>query len=220
VENTMRRALAITVAILSLVMSGCASTIQSNVTAFHQWPTDLRDKSYVFQRTPEQENDLEYRSHENLVRAELQRLGFSEVGNERSAKLKVSMRYSMSARDVRVVQPVVSHPWYGYGAWPYYGPRWRRYGYSPFYDPFYDPFWYGPPYTEYRETSYQLYLRRLQILIAQVAGDKMLYDVTVSSEGRNGSLAAVIPYLVRSAFLDFPGPNGVPRRVELKMEKK
>jgi hypothetical protein len=58
----------------------------------------------------------------------------------------------------------------------------------------------------------------LKILIAQAANGKTLYDVTVDSEGTNGSLAAVMPYMVRSAFSEFPGQSGVPRRVELKME--
>jgi hypothetical protein len=42
--------------------------------------------------------------------------------------------------------------------------------------------------------------------------------VTVKSEGTNSSLAAVMPYLVRSAFAEFPGENGVPRQIELKIK--
>ena len=215
----MRSRLALVIVLLSLLLAGCASTIRSNVTAFHEWPNDLRDKPYVFDRTPAQTNDLEYRSYENLLRAQLQRLGFLEVASERAAKLKVSMRYSMATRDVRLVQPVAAYPAYPWYGWPYYGPRWYRHGYGPFYDPFYDPLWYGPAYTEYQESSYQLHTRRLQVLIARIADGKMLYDVTVTSEGTNGSLPAIMPYLMRSAFQEFPGPNGIPRQIELKMEK-
>jgi len=59
----------------------------------------------------------------------------------------------------------------------------------------------------------------LHVVIMQAADGKKLYDTTVVSEGSNGSLAAIMPYLVRSMFADFPGKNGVPRQVELKMEK-
>lgn len=207
----MSRGLSFVIVFLSLLLAGCATTIKSDVTTFHQWPDNLRDKSFVFERTPEQANNLEYRSYENLVRSELLRLGFAEAASSPAAKLKVTVRYSMDSRDVRVVQPVTSYPGYG---WPYYGSRWHRYGYSPFYD----PFWYGPPYVEYVESSYQLFSRQLNVVIAQIADGKTLYDVTVNSAGRNESLAAVMPYLVRSAFLEFPGPNGVPRRVALKVE--
>lgn len=54
------------------LLSGCAtSTIRSNVTAFNEWPASLPDKSFVFERTKAQDQDLEYRSYENLVRAEV-----------------------------------------------------------------------------------------------------------------------------------------------------
>jgi len=36
------------VAAASLLLSGCATTLRSNVTAFNDWPADLPDKSYVF----------------------------------------------------------------------------------------------------------------------------------------------------------------------------
>ncbi len=210
----MQRRLMISITALCLLLAGCATTIQSEVTAFHDWPADLRDKSFVFERSHEQENNLEYNSYENLVRDELRRLGFIDAADSKSAKLKVAMQYSMQVRDVRVVQPVLVDPyWYGspfYG----YGRRWPGYGY---YGPFYDPFWYGPPIVEQRDIRYQLFTRQLKIGIAQASDFKKLYDVTVNSEGTNDSLAAVMPYMVRSAFADFPGRNGVPRRIEMRM---
>src|SRR5215210_1386509 len=66
---------AVRTAALCMLMAGCATTIQSEVTAFHEWPDQLPDKSFVFERSAAQENNLEYRSYENLVRAELIRLG-------------------------------------------------------------------------------------------------------------------------------------------------
>lgn len=195
---------------LSLVLGGCASTIQSEVTAFHEWPGNLQDKSYVFELQKEQENNLEYRSYQNLVRTELQRLGFAESTNTHSARLKVSMQYQVEGRDVRVVQPVAIDPWYGPG---FYGPYW------PYYGP-YHPFWYGPPIIEQRESRYQLFTRQLKIGISRVSDNRKIYDVTVNSRGTNSSLAAVMPYMVRSAFADFPGQSGVSRIVELKMDKQ
>lgn len=195
---------------LALLLGGCAvPTIRSEVTAFHEWPAQLADRSFVFERSAAQNNDLEYRNYENLVRAELLRLGFSDPAAGARAALKVSMAYQVSDRDVRVVQPVVVNP--GWGG-PYYGPRWPyRY-----YDPFYDPFWYSPPVVSYQESNYRLYRRQLQVSITRAADGKKLYDVTVASEGQTASLAAVMPYMVKSAFAEFPGKSGVPRRVELE----
>lgn len=209
------------VVMLCLVLTGCATTIQSEVTAFHEWPAELRNNSFVFERTAQQENNLEHRAYEKLVRDELLRLGLTEAADLQSAGLKVAMNYSINVRDVRVVQPVIVDSWYGS---PFYGPRWYGHGYyspyyGPFYSPFYSPFWYAPPIVQQRETQYQLADRQLRIVISRVADSRKLYDVTVRSEGTNTSLAAVMPYMVRSAFVDFPGKSGVPRRIELKMEK-
>jgi hypothetical protein len=204
---------AFVVTALALLLQGCGTTmIRSDVTTFHEWPADLPDKSYVFERTKEQENDLEYRNYENLVRVELKRLGFVEAPDIQSARLKAALRYGINARDVRVSYPVVADPlWYGSPWRGSYGPY-----YSPFYSPFYDPFWYGPPAVGRREENYQLFTRELHVSLARAADGKKLYDTTVVSEGRNGSLAAIMPYMVRSAFADFPGKSGAPRRVELK----
>ena len=202
-------------AAMCLLLAGCTTpVVKSEVTTFHEWPAALQERTYVFERTKEQDNNLEYRSYENIVRAELSRLGFKEASPGQVPELKVTLGYSINVRDVREIYPVVTDPgWPGfqpYWPWPY----WRGY-----YGPFYDPFWYGPPVVEYRESSYPVYTRQLHVVIMRTADGKQLYDTTVVSEGRNGSLPTIMPYLVRSVFADFPGKNGVPRQVELKMEK-
>jgi hypothetical protein len=200
-------------AISGTLLGGCAttSTIKSEVTAFHEWPQSLPSKSYVFERTKEQNDSLEYRNYENLVRAELNHLGFTEAPASTKPFLKASISYSISGRDVREMYPVVVDPY-----WP--APMWRGY-YGPFHRPFYDPFWYGPPIVEQRVSQYELYTRRLRVVLAQMSDGKRLYETTVVSEGRNGSLATVMPYMVHSAFADFPGKSGVPHQVELKIEQ-
>lgn len=195
------------------LLSGCASEkIRSDVTVFEQWPRGLQAAPFTFARTDAQNNDLEYRTYENMVAAELHRIGFTDAGPGQQAKIKVSMGYGISGRDVRVVQPVIVDPfWPYYGYWPYYGPRWRRY-------PFYDPFWYGPPTVAYQESQFEVFHRQLKVMLSDAETNKTLYDVTVVSDGSNGNLTAVMPYLVRSAFAEFPSKNGQTRHVELEMK--
>ena len=199
---------------LMLLLGGCASsTIRSDVTVFHEWPAELREKVFVFERTREQDNNLEYRSYENLVRGELVQLGFVEASANQPAKLKVTLAYSSKVRDLRVIEGTVSDPfWY---APPLYTHRWRGRGY---YGPYYDPFWPAAPTTEYVESTYQVFSRQVKVGITQMPTGKKLYDVTVNSEGTNGSLTTVMPYLVRSAFSEFPGQSGVARSITLKMQ--
>lgn len=198
---------------LSALLAGCTTTpvVRSEVTAFHEWPAQLQQASFVFEPGPEQQNNLEYRTYQSLIREELQRLGFRVADTAAAAQLKVSFRYDIDARDVRIVESAAMEP----GFAPFYSPYWGDPFWGHRYGPFYDPFWHSG-YRGQRESQYVLYTRRLNITIARAADSRKLFDVTVVSEGRNGNLAGVMPYLVKSAFADFPGPSGVPRRIELK----
>lgn len=210
----MKRLLGIIFTASSILLAGCASTITSDVTAFHAWPTDLPDKSYVFTPTKDQEGSLEYRNYEQLVRAELQRLGFTDAAGVKApvkATLKVAFSYGMQAGTVVVTQPVYDPFWYGPGY-----PGWRgRFGpWGP--GPFYDPFW-GPPM---QTTAFPVFQRRLYLSITRADSDRKLYEVTVDSEGREATLPMAMPYMVHSAFSEFPGPSGVSRHVVLKLDKR
>ncbi|MEC5216973.1 hypothetical protein RCH09_001929 [Actimicrobium sp. GrIS 1.19] len=209
----MKRTTALLFAAACLALSGCASTIRSNVTAFNDWPAELPDKSYGFERTQEQNQNLEYLSYENLVRAEVNRLGLTEAQSNRKPALKVTLSFAANEVDVTSVEPVFVDPYfYGSG---YYG---RGFYPRPFYRGAYDPFFWGPPTVAYQQRSYALQRRQLQVRISRNADGKSLYDVKVNSEGENSSLAAVMPYMVRSAFAEFPGKSGATRTVEMKME--
>lgn len=211
----MKRLLMMTAAAaLALLLGGCATTIRSDVTTFHQWPAQIQDKSYVFEAPPAIDNTLEYQSYQNLVRGQLAQLGFREAPPGAGA-LKVAMRFTTTDVPVRVVEPVdpffYGHPYhYRYG--PRFGPRGRWAGW---YHPFYDPFW--NPFPRYQVSIEHQYRRELQVSIKD-AGDKRLFDVTVHNTSRELSTPAVMPALVHSAFAGFPGPNGGVRRVELQQK--
>lgn len=209
------RYLAILMTALTVLLTGCATTISSDVTAFHEWPANLQDKSYVFV-TPSPENDtLEYRNYQNLVRAELAKQGFGEASGPDSANLRVTMGFSTTDFPERVLQadPFFYGPgyWpgrygYRYGAWPGYG----RFGYSPFYG-----YGFGP--MDMEETIRHKYERELRVTIDDRSGKK-LYDVTVQSSSTKRATPQVMPAMVASAFADFPGRSGVPRKVDVKVE--
>ncbi|HEY4317024.1 MAG TPA: DUF4136 domain-containing protein [Herbaspirillum sp.] len=192
--------------LLGILLTGCAATIQSDVIAFHQWPAEMKERTFAFRRTADQDASLEYRTYEDLVRNELLRLGYIADTEKRGAALTVALSY-----DVRTAQIVVNQPydpfWYGPGFYPGWG--WRHGGY-----PYYDPF-FGPPM---QQTVYPIYTRRLHVAIDATSDKKPLYEVEVSSEGRNADLSKAMPYMVRSAFADFPGESGVMHRVKLKMD--
>ncbi|MES2320579.1 MAG: DUF4136 domain-containing protein [Pseudomonadota bacterium] len=217
----MKRILIIATAALSLLLGGCASTVRSNVTTFHEWPADLSDKSYVLEAPAPQDDTLEVRSYQNLVRGELARLGFREAVSGTPA-MKVSMRFTTTDIMVRSIEPI--WPTYYVGsrymlASPFNRPHWggRHHWGGGYYSALYDPFWGGMP--AYTERIRHTYRRELQVAIKSAADGKRLFDVTVHNNSNVMSTPAQMPALVQSAFVGFPGVSGVARRVELKRER-
>ena len=233
----MKRLLFAAGAALTLLLGGCATTIQSDVTTFHQWPAELPNKAYVFEAPPAQDDTLELRIYQNLVRAELAKLGFHDAAPNETPGLNVAMRFTTTDVPLRVLMPsalyapplsmrvslfasplsmragIFASP-YAYAYRPYW--RARRYWGGGLYSPFYDPFWDDP--VAYREVIRHVYKREVRVTIKAAGDGKPLFDVTVHNDSGQRSTPAVMPALVQSAFQGFPGPSGVERRVELKRE--
>jgi hypothetical protein len=198
----------------TLLLGGCATTVRSDVTTFQQWPAQMADKSYAFEVPPPQEDTLELRSYQELVRGQLARLGFHDSGAARPA-VTVGMRFTTTDVPVTVMQS--AEPWF-------YGPPSARFGWAGphrrywggWYSPFYDPFW--GPYPMWEARTVHQYQRELHVTIRSASDGKQLFDVTVRNTSRQLSTPAIMPALVQSAFQDFPGPNGGARRIELKQK--
>jgi hypothetical protein len=214
VEIAMKRTVLTAIAALTLLLGGCATTIRSDVTTFHQWPAQLQDKTYVFDAPPPQDDTLELRSYQNLVRAELAKLGFQETSG--APALKVAMRFTTTDVPVQVVEYdpfFYSSARYGFSPYRY---GWGPYRRSYFGPGWYDPFWGGMAGYEVRvRHNYQ---RDLQVAIRSATDNRRLFDVTVHNNSTTRSTPAVMPALVQSAFAGFPGPNGASRRIELRQE--
>ena len=207
----MNRTVLTATAALALLLGGCATTIRSDVTTFHQWPAQLADKSYVFDAPPPQDDTLELRSYQNLVRAQLGQLGFHEASG--APALKVSMRFSTTDVPVRVVQAV--DPFF-YPSARFSMGYYHRRGYWGA-SPFYDPFWGGLP--QYQVVERHVYQREVQVAIRSASDNRRLFDVTVHNNSAQSSTPALMPALVQSAFEGFPGPNGGARVITLKEAK-
>lgn len=202
----MKRFIIASAAACSLLLAGCATTIRSDVTTFHQWPAQLSSKTYSID-APE-DDTLEVRSYLDLVRSQLAQLGFQEAGSD--AALKVKMRFRTIDVPVNVVQAV--DPFYGVSSRYGWGP-YRRHFASAYYGGF-DPFWGGP--AGYQVVARHVYQRDVQVAIRSAVDGKPLFDVTVHNNSGEASTPALMPALIQSAFAGFPGPNGGARRIELK----
>lgn len=203
--------------VLSALLSGCATKIRSEVTSFHRWPDNAVGRSFSFTHQDDEANSLERQRYEDLVRAELQKLGLVEHKAPAQADLSVRLDYRIQGRDVRVIETVLVDPWYGtpwYGP-GYYHPYWNWYGYGPYYG----PIWPSMPVAREQSRRYSVFQRELRIRITAHSSQQTWFEVSVRSEGEQGNLPLVMPYLVQAAFKDFPGTDGVPRVIETPFKK-
>lgn len=213
------RLLMLPIMLLVLLMTGCASTLRSEVTAYHEWPNDAAGKSFAFTHGDAEAQSLERQNVENLVRAQLLRVGLRDPAPGETAQLAVRVDYLNDGRDVRVVETVLVDPWYGS---PWYGPGFYSpyWGWSGYGHPFYAPMRPVMPVARDIERRYTVFRRELKVKITEAGNGRALHEVTVRSEGQEGNLAAVMPYLAEAAFRNFPGPSGVPQVIETKIKRR
>ena len=237
----MRIFLTLTLCLAGLLLSGCATTLRSNVAAYHEWPADLGNGNNTFTfEAPAAGSDLdgndakgiEYGQYQKQLSEQLVGLGLVDVsGSNQTPALKVSLKYSVKPIDmVMVIDPffgsnsaAFAHPvrfpvWYSYPYWSRFGSRYGSYpGYYRHYGrPFYDPFWFYANQLPEENTA-QRYQRKIEIGITRVADGKKLYEVTVDNASRRSAQAEVMPYLIQSAFVNFPGKSGEQHRVDIKL---
>jgi len=188
------------------------------VKSFHQWPDTMRGRSFSFVHQNDEAKSLERQSYESLLRTELLKLGLLEQVAGAPAQLAVRLDYRITGRDVRVIETVLVDPWYGtrwYGP-GFYNPYWGWHGVGP---PYYTPMWPSMPVAREQSRRYSIFQREIGIRISDHGSEKTWFEVTVKSEGEQGNLASVMPYLIQAAFKDFPGTTGVPRVIEMPFKK-
>ncbi len=197
-----------------LLLSGCASTVVTDVTAFSQagWQNEA-PRTYAFEHAPGQAAQLDRQTYEAWLATALSGVGFEQVP-AKQARYRVSMEYDAAPGLVRVAETVYPD----YGPW---GPYWGPYGYYRPWGPWgpYGPWGpgYWPPQTVVRDVP--VTFSSLRVYFIEAATGKRVYQVTAQNHAENGTLPAAMPYLIRSAFTDFPAESGRPRRVTLEVDK-
>lgn len=205
----MRRFILGFFAVLSLLLTGCATTLRSDVTSFQKWPANAAFSSYNFKRLAGQEASLEHKTYEDLARTEMVKLALTEAPQGSKGRFEVSLDYGIKTRTLISREPVWNQASYWRPA--HYHPHsgWRPGYWAP------SPF--GPNLVGYRSVSQDISNRRLRVDISE--GGNKVFEASATSSGANSSLSAIMPYLIRSVFDGFPGTNGQNRVLEFDVDK-
>ena len=210
----MKKILFSLLAVGVILCSGCASTVTSQVTTFHEWSNDLKEKSFMIEALPGQENNPEYKHYATMLREKLRSMGFVNGKDLNSSDLKVIMEY-----DTLVSEMQLPMAFWGLR----YDPFWQIH-YARFYRryAFFYPYYFGRPDSfyvmpEFNVTRY--FLHQLAISIADQKSGKTLANIKVSTEQISPRIARQMPYLIESAFKEFPGENGHTSEIKLPITK-
>ena len=192
-----------------VLLTGCASTLRSDVTSFQRWPANAAGSTYNFKRIGSQEGSLEHKTYEDLARDEMTKLGLKEAATGTKGRFDVSLDYGVNTGTQRSSVPVYSNAGYWHPSYYHANFGWRP-GYWAA-----DP--WGPQVVGYRTVSRDVSTRRLRVDIAE--GTNKVFEASATSSGSNATLTVTMPYLIRSVFDGFPGTNGQSRTVEFDVDK-
>lgn len=201
-----------------LLCGGCASYFGAEVTAYHQAEPALQGLSFRMAPDGQQENSLEYQTYAAQVRQALLAHGLRETGSSRP-DVQVALDYTIDrGRPVNYSQPNYAYVFQGYRQVAHQ--RTDANGQVVTY-------WESEPLYGYDLVGYSTYQRtvfRKQARVTLTSTHPLpgrparLYEGTVVSDSEDSALNNAVPLMLRALFQDFPGPNGVTHRVEVRTD--
>ncbi|MBV6272306.1 DUF4136 domain-containing protein [Alcaligenaceae bacterium CGII-47] len=179
------------------LLSGCASSLSAQVTRYQQWPANTAGEHYRLIASDTQRNNLPFLAYADMVRAAIGATGLVEAQSTSPARFELSLDYGNPVEQ-RWVQRQVD-PYYD-GAFGFYRPpfggRFSSWG-----------GWMMVPQVQ--DVPVNLYKNTLTVMIRDRDDhNKEVYRATAVSLGQSDNLTAIMPYLARAVFDQFPGRNG------------
>ncbi|WP_028356953.1 DUF4136 domain-containing protein [Brackiella oedipodis] len=190
--------------LLILMLGACASqepaTLTTQQQVFSEWPLHATNKTYTIVNL--NDLDLEQKQYAKLLANYMPRTGLTPAAKASQAGFEVSFSYGSQDKQSLVQDVLYDEPFIYPSIW-YSG--WRG------------PFWGGGFYTQpqviTRTVEYRRY--RLHITITDAKHKKAVYQSNVITDSDRLTLSQAMPYLMLSAFKDFPAANGSSQYIRL-----
>jgi hypothetical protein len=186
-----------------LMLGACAGlgTLDVQVSSFSQWPAGRAPGSYVFERLPSQQAQLQ--QQEQLEAAAGPAL--AEAGFTRAAEpARADVRVQLGAVSTEEAIAYWDDPAWGWGlgfGWPHHHSTYWGFGAS----------WrYGPPYR---------YSTEVAVLIRDNATGQPLYETRARADATGRATNELLAGLYEAALKDFPQPAVNPRRVTVTLPR-
>lgn len=183
--------------VAGLALAGCASGISAEVTRFHRF-TGPPMGSFVVAAAPDQQGGLEFSSQASLISAQMQQLGFTPAAGDAAPDYVV--RFTVTQSQFRMGQeenPV--NLGVGVGG----GSRGTSVG-------------VGLGINLGSRDPDTGYIDRLRVTMDRGTEKTRIFEGEAKITSRDPSLPAVMPYLAKAVFTDFPGKSGKTENIRLK----
>ena len=192
-------------------LSACTSAkyVVSDVTRFHAFPQANTGQTFaIVAADEEQEQSLAFKQYADQLNAKLSARGLKQYAGDKGpgeADVVVTLKYSVTGPSPDVEGRDSHFRWsLGYG---YYG---RPFGYSAAYAPY------------NRMETVQLFIRRVELDMYKgntfgTDDQERVFEGRAVSQGRNGQIEAVMPYILDAILEDFPGASGKTQTVSIEV---
>lgn len=198
----------LTILILGMLLSACASRVASEVTTFHHLPPPAGEIVTIEVADPAKDAGLEFANYRDQVAQRLGDLGYEVRPAGTPCDLVAKIDYRVGPGESRVrTYTSNTHVWYHFRH-NYYHPYWYR-GYDPWWD-------------DVRVYSYTVYPRELTLTIDRGSacregspGDR-LFEGRAESVGRSRNMSEIMPYLIAAMFENFPGESGMTKVITIE----
>ncbi len=200
------------VGVAALLLAGCAARFKSDVARFYTPALPKGETFQVVASDPAKVGSLEFAQYAELVRNKLIAQGYRPAAQGETPTLDVRLDYGVSTgREQIRSTPTPAFGFYGLAPYGYYGYYpYGRYGFGG----------YGA-FGGSDISSRTIYTRGLNLEITKAGKpEEKLFEGRALSDGTDGRLTEVVPYLVQAMFEDFPGQSGVTQRVVIKTPRK
>lgn len=194
---------------LALALAACTTPFRADVTRFQVMPPPAGQSVFIEPAEASASGSLEFQTFAMSLQQQLTQTGFSIAPDRSSASLVARFGYGVGpAREKIASDPT----WYG--GWGWGAPGWGGWGWGA-------PGWggwggwgWGPDVY-----SYTVWPSYVTLDIARAADGQSLFEGRAETTQRTDALTVLVPQLVESLFVGFPGVSGETVQVKLTPKK-
>lgn len=195
--------------------------VKSKVTTFHKMPAKFQGRYFIVVPLDMQKGSLEFSMYKDIVDEKLELIGLVKTSNVNDANYVVTFNYGIDSGTTSTG----SIPTYGQtgGGTTYQsGNVYSGYNSASYSGTSYTPATFGQTGSiPYSSTSYtrQFNLKIYDNDNSTEENIVTIYEGRVVSVGSTGEISVVLPTLIESMFIEFPGKSGKTKTVTRSLNK-